>query len=53
MSIKMKEIIRVEENREGTRKATSMSKTMKRMASRKNFMQKGRCEGPAGSKPHS
>jgi len=53
MSIKMKEIIRDDEKREGTRKATSMSKTIKRMARRKNFMQKGRWAGPAGSKPHS
>jgi len=43
----------VEEKREGTKNLTSTSKTRKRRASRKNFMQKGIWEEPMGSKPHS
>ena len=42
-----------EVNRPGTRKQTSTSKTIKKIANKKNFMQKGTCERPAGSKPHS
>jgi len=42
-----------EEKREGTINATSTSKTIKRMANKKNFIQKGVCDGDNGSKPHS
>jgi len=38
---------------EGTRKATSTSKTIKIIASKKNFMQNGRELVEIGSKPHS
>ena len=47
------EIRRVEVKRPGTRKQTSTSKTMNKIANKKNFMQKGKCEEPSGSKPHS
>ena len=42
-----------EEYKEGTKKATSTSKTRKIIASKKNFMQKGRWLTDRGSKPHS
>ena len=48
-----KEKIKAEQKRAGTKKQTSTSKTIKRMAKRKNFMQNGMCEEPMGSKPHS
>lgn len=37
----------------GAKKATSTSKRRKRIASKKNFIQKGTWEDPMGSKPHS
>jgi len=37
----------------GNKNTTSTSKTRNKRASKKNFMQKGRCAVPLGSKPHS
>ena len=45
--------IRVEEKREGARNEISTSKTRNRIASKKNFIQKGTWDEPKGSKPHS
>lgn len=53
MSISVNEKRIEEEYNEGTKKATSTSKTMKIIASKKNFMQKGRWFTLSGSKPHS
>ena len=36
--MRLKERMSIEEKRDGTKKATSTSKTMKIMASKKNFM---------------
>ena len=41
MRINVKEKMRKDEKREGTKNDTSTSKTMKIIASRKNFIQKG------------
>jgi len=47
------EKIRDEEKSAGTKKATSTSKTIKIIASKKNFIQKGKWLTLIGSKPHS
>jgi len=48
-----KEKTRLEKYNPGMRKATSTSKTIKMIATKKNFIQKKQCETPDGSNPHS
>jgi len=50
---RVKEKATVETQRQGIMKPISTSKTIKIIATRKNFIQNEQCEWPRGSKPHS